>query len=170
MPAGVDFRTRPFHMTTIGDSGRNIGSSVYWKLYAIENLLRVIIHSVLTAQIGPHWWSLVADPKLQGNVQRIEQDYARKPRHSPPGRHYIYYVFLRDLNRIVLASINHFRPIIPDIDQWLSRLENIRLPRNIVGHMNWPNAFDRQMIDQTYLQMKTLFREFSRSGPPIIIP
>jgi hypothetical protein len=39
----------------------HIGSKLYWELYAIENTLRVVVNSVLTLQIGTHWWSVAVD-------------------------------------------------------------------------------------------------------------
>jgi hypothetical protein len=170
MPAALDFRTLPFHATRVSDSGRYIGNSIYWKLYAIENLVRVIVHSVLTAQIALDWWSVAVDPKLQGTVLRIRRDYSRAPWHTSPGTHDIYYVFLKDLNLIIQANIHLFRPLIPDIDRWVGLLEQLRLPRNVVGHVNWLNATDKSQIDTTYVEAKALIRRFSRAGNSIIIP
>ena len=33
------------------------------------------------------------------------------------------------------ANSNQFLPVIPDVDQWITRIEGIRLSRNLVGHM-----------------------------------
>jgi len=170
MPTSVDFRTLPFEPRKVSDSGRYIGQSTYWKLYAIENLFRVVIHSVLLAQMGPNWWALVVDGKTNDTVQSIKKDYAKQPGSTTPGSHDIYYLFLRDLNKIITSQSNLFRPLVPDIDQWIIKLEQIRLPRNIVGHMNWPSATDRRRIDNTYKEAKILIRRFSTSGTNVVIP
>lgn len=54
------------------------------------------------------------------------------------------------------ANSNLFLPLIPDIDQWMARIEQIRLPRNVVAHMNWPSQTDRQRIDVFYNDVRSL--------------
>jgi hypothetical protein len=143
MPAAVDYRTLPFHATRVSDSGRYIGNSIYWKLYAIENIVRVIVHSVLTVQIKSNWWSVAVAPELQRTVLRVRKDYSKQPQHTSPGTHDIYYVFLKDLTLIIQTNIHLFRPLIPDIDRWVLLLEELRLPRNVIGHVNWLGAADK---------------------------
>ncbi|MGO9573964.1 MAG: hypothetical protein ACLPTQ_06490, partial [Terriglobales bacterium] len=142
----------------------------YWKLYAVENTLRVVINSVLSAQINPNWWPTAADPRLISNVARFRAQYTAKPRHASPGGHDIYLVFLSDLNQIIRINSHQFRPLIPDIDRWIARLEGIRLPRNLVGHMNFPNHYDRQRIDNTYDKLPALLSRLRNRGIPILIP
>ena len=157
MPAASDFRSgSALDLSRVDTSGRNIGRNVYWKLYAIENVIRVIIHSILSVQIAPNWWSLAASSSMQRKVQRFRSTYTSSPWHSSPGTHDIYYLDLADLNEIMRANSNLFLPVIRDIDQWMARIEQIRLPRNIVAHMNWPNATDRQRIDVFYNDVRSL--------------
>lgn len=170
MPIAVDYRTLPFHITSIGDSGKYIGRSTYWKLYAIENLTRILVHSVLSVQISPAWWAIAIDPDTNRQVQNTKKNYAKQPWHSSPGGHDIYHLFLPDLRKIISIHSHLFRPIIPDIDTWILRIEDIRLPRNIVGHMNWLHVADKRQIDSTYSDMKALIRRLSRSGMVITIP
>jgi hypothetical protein len=139
-------------------------------LYAIENLFRIIVHSVLTVQIHPNWWSYVISNYKDGKVQAIKQDYANQPGSTLPGSHDIYYLFLSDLTKIISDHSHLFIVFIPDINQWIIKLEQVRLPRNIVGHMNWPSVVDRSRIDKTYRDTKSLIRRFSNSGINIIIP
>ncbi len=170
MSAPVDFRIVPFSALSIDSSGKDIGKRVYWKLYAIENLVRVIIHSVLSAQIGSNWWGTAVDSTIQKEVQRFKSAYAKKPWHSSPGVHDIYFTHLSDLNEIIRANSNLFFPAIHDIDQWMARIEQIRLPRNIVGHMNWPSSTDRQRINVLYSDIHALIDHLSRSGFTLAIP
>jgi hypothetical protein len=151
-------------------AGRNIGTRVYWKLYAIENLIRVVVHSVLTVQAGTGWWNIAVDPDLRKRVEDRKKEYAKRPWHSKPGRHEVYYTFLTDLVKIIAANSNLFLPIIKDIDQWIARLEQVRLPRNIVGHMNWPSAIDRQRIDVCHADLQHLVKQLADSGTNLIIP
>lgn len=162
MPAIRDFRAAPgFDLGRVNTAGRDVGRRVYWKLYAIENVARVIVHSVLSAQIGSAWWTTAADPGLQKKAQGFRSRYTSKPWHSSPGSHDIYYVDLSDLNEIIRANSHLFLPIIPDIDQWMARIEQVRLPRNIVAHMNWPNDTDRKRIDVLFDDLRALSSSLS---------
>ncbi|CAG1013514.1 hypothetical protein ANRL4_04956 [Anaerolineae bacterium] len=170
MPVPVDFRTLPFSINRVSDSGKYIGRTVYWRLYAIENSFRVIIHSILTVQINANWWTYVINPQKNSEIQKAKNRYLSQPGSTLPGSHDIYYLYLSDLSKIISAQRNLFVPIIPDIDRWIIKLEQIHLPRNIVGHMNWPNAADRIKIDRTYKEVRILLRDLSNSGFYIIIP
>jgi len=170
MPTVSDFRSYAFDHVRVDAAGRNIGGRVYWKLYAIENLVRVVVHSVLTAQAGVGWWSVAVDPGLRQRVTNRMNDYASRPWHSTPGRHDIYYTFLSDLSKIIAANSHLFKPIIADIDQWIARLEQVRIPRNIVGHMNWPSQIDRQRIDVCYADLQQLVRHLANQGFALSVP
>src|SRR5262245_40067414 len=133
MPAVRDFRGHGFDQVRLDAAGKNIGRRVYWRLYAIENLVRVVIHSVLTVQspAGAKWWTVAVDPDLSRKVEKRMRDYAKTPWYSQPGRHEVYYTFLPDLVKIMTANSHLFEPIMQDIDEWIARLELIRVPRNI---------------------------------------
>lgn len=165
-----DFRTQAFGAAKIRRCGRYIAQRSYWKLYAIENTLRVVITSVLSVQLPPNWWAVAVDPRVAQNAVRYRSQYASKPRHASPGRHDIYLVFLTDLTQIIRIHSNQFRPVIPDVDRWITRLEAIRLPRNLVGHMNFPNHYDRERINNAYNQLPTLLSRLRRKNIPIVIP
>jgi|SRR5579859_6245542 len=90
MPAVRDFRSYPYKPVRIDRCGRNIGSKVYWKLYAIENTMRVVIHSILTVQVGPNWWGVAVDPKTVTKATRFRSSYANKPKNANPGTSDIY--------------------------------------------------------------------------------
>jgi hypothetical protein len=174
IPLTSDFRTYAFDASRIDASGKDVGRRVYWKLYAIENVLRVIVHSVLVVQVGPKWWTVAVDPTIQNKIQNLMGDYAKRPWHSTPGKHEIYYTFLGDLNRILTANSHLFQPLIPDIDQWIARIEQVRFPRNIVGHMNWLTPTDRTRIDVFFADVQHLVThisaQLSSSGHSLSIP
>lgn len=165
-----DFRRLNFTRSRVAASGRYISRQSYWKLYSIENTLRVVINSVLSAQIAPNWWLLAADPRVINNAVRFRAQYTAKPRHASPGAHDIYLVFLSDLTQMIRIHSHHFRPVIPEIDQWIANLEGIRLPRNLVGHMNFPNHYDRERIDRTYKKLPTLLARLRSKSIPIVTP
>ncbi len=172
MPVVRDFRNYSFKPARIDRCGRNIGSRVYWKLYAIENTIRVVIHSVLSVQspFGPNWWGGAVDQRIQAKAQKFRGSYAAKPKNALPGIHDIHLVFLSDLTEIIRANSNLFTPVVPTTDQWIATLEGIRVPRNLVGHMNFPNAFDRTTIDNAYQQLPSLLSHLAANNVPIDIP
>jgi hypothetical protein len=53
--ATVDFRTLAWDRAKLNSSGKDVGRKTYWRLFAIENLVRVLVNSVLSVQIGPNW-------------------------------------------------------------------------------------------------------------------
>src|ERR1700730_11432431 len=108
MPSTSDFRSYAFDPRRVDAAGKNIGQKVYWELYAIENLVRVMVHSILTAQVGVNWWAVAVDPGIQRDVKRRRSDYTTRPWHSTPGKHDVYYAFLSDLNKIITANSHLF--------------------------------------------------------------
>lgn len=169
--AAADFRTYAFDVNRVKAAGKDVGGKVYPKLYAIENLVRIIVHSVLTVQIGQQWWTVAADPALQKEVTKLQQSYSNKPWHSAPGHHEVYYVYLSDLTKILTTHSGHFVVHIPDIALWTARLEQIRVPRNIVGHMNWLTATDRQRIDVCHSDIEQLVQQLAAAKKvPLLVP
>ncbi len=165
-----DFRAQPLALKAISECGRYTARTSYWRLYAIENILRIITHSILSIQISPNWWSVAVSSTTDCKVQNIKADYHRQPHRSNPGTHNIYYLFLPDLTKIVAVHAGLFLPIVPDIDTWIARLEAIRLPRNIVGHMNWLNSSERTDIDSLYKDIRRLHQRLQKAGVNLIIP
>ena len=165
-----DFRNFAFQPARLTRCGRNIGAEVYWKLYVIENTIRIVVHSVLSVQIDPNWWTVAVDPKIVGNAQRFRKSYIAKPQNASPGMHDIHLVFLSDLTEIIRANSHLISPVVPTTNQWIITLEGIRLPRNLVGHMNFPNTFDRNAIDAAYGQLPALLRHLAAFPIPISIP
>lgn len=165
----ADFRSLAYGAGRVEASGRDVGRNVYWRLFAIENNLRVLINSVLQGQIGSSWWTVAVDPKIRKEAEEGRKRYAKRPWHGSPGKHDIYYTTLWQLNEIVRANGNLFIPVIPDIDQWIARIEQIRLPRNVVGHMNWLAVTDRKRVDIVHSDLRALIESLEASLP-IVIP
>jgi hypothetical protein len=170
MPLVRDFRIYRYHASRIVRCGQFIGRGWYWKLYVLENTLRMFIHSSLSAQISPQWWDIAVDPQIRKNAERLRHQYAKKLQHTLPGLHDVYYVFLSDLNRIISANSNLLSPVAPDIDQWIAKIEEVRIPRNLVGHMNFPDERDRKRIDLIHSQAGMLISYLEARQLPIQIP
>jgi hypothetical protein len=147
-----------------------VGTKLYWKLYAIENTLRIVVNSVLTLQLGPGWWNVAVDPDVVSKASRFRAHYAARPRNANPGIADIYLIFLSDLTEILRANSHQFLPVISDTNNWIAALEAVRVPRNLVGHMNFPNAFDKAAIDSTYAQLPSLIGQLRTNGVSILIP
>ena len=161
--AGIqDFRNSPFARPRVEACGRFLGHRSYWKLYSIENYVRVILHSVLSLQIGPTWLDTSLDQKTKARVQQLKKDHLRRTVHTSPGRHDIYYLYLSDLTRIMAASRHLIAPVISDIDSWIVKMENVRIPRNLVGHMNFPNLSDRDRTDALHRELTALMQRLER--------
>lgn len=166
----VSFRDQPFGLLPVCTAGRFLGRRLYWKLFAVENTVRAIIFTILNIELGPNWWIIVTNRRLRDKVDYIKNDYHGRPVHNQPGPHDIYYIFLSDLTKIIFENSEQFRPYIPDIDDLVVQLENIRLPRNLVSHMNWPNLADLNFIEGTYQNLRRLVRLLEARGIVIQIP
>lgn len=158
-----DFRRFPFARPRVDGCGRYIGHQSYWKLYAIENYLRVILHSVLYAQIAPSWWDTSVDPNTKRRVEETKKDYLKSGVHTSPGSHDIYYLYLSDLTKIMAATRNLVVAVVSDVDSWIAKIESVRIPRNLVGHMNFPNAADRNRIDVLHRELGLLVQRLERN-------
>ena len=171
MMGGVsDFRSKRFPTAGIDSCGKYVAQNTYWKLYAIENLFRIVIHSVLTVQHSATWWTGAVDPKIQKRSENYRQRYSTRPWHTQPGTHDIYYTHLSDLAEIIRANSHLFEPLVADVDQWIVKIDQILLPRNIVGHMNFPNAVDRQRIDILYSDCQVLVGHLRQQNLTLAIP
>jgi len=171
MPKILDFRqSTVFRLKGIDESGKNIGKTAYWKLYAIENIFRIIIHSVLSVQLNSSWWVIAADQNIQNKAQRFKNNYSSRPWHTAPGNHDIYYIDLCDIGEIIRANSHLFAPVIPDIDQWIGKIEAIRLPRNIIAHMNFPGKTDQQRIGIFYNDVVALAVSLQTNHFTFLIP
>ena len=170
MPVVRDFRPHSFQARRVDRCGKNIGGELYWKLYALENTIRVVINSVLLVQIGQQWWMTAVAPDVRREAQRRRNRAEARPQHANPGNHDVYLVGLFELIEILRANSHLFLPVIPEIDQWLVTLERVRPSRNLVGHMNFPNAYDRNSIDGAYNQLPNLVARLGGQNIPIAIP
>jgi hypothetical protein len=128
------------------------------------------VNSVLSRQIGQQWWATAVTPNVIAKARNRRARYAAKPKHANPGTHDIYLVDLFDLTEILRINSHLFLPIIPETNQLIVALESMRLSRNIIGHMNFPNAYDRSTVDTVYTQLPTILVRLSAGNVPISIP
>ena len=160
----ADFRKKQFAVKHVQQAGQYVGRTSYSELYLIENSLRVLIHSVLHAQVGSDWWTRAVAQPIRNDVERFKKQYVARPWHTKPGAHDIYYTQLKHLSEIIRSNRNHFDPLIADVDQWIAEIERIRLPRNIVGHMNYPSPNDRKRLQVFHADCLALVEKLRTSG------
>lgn len=170
MPVVRDFRNSAYSLIRIERCGRYVGRQSYSRLYAIENLLRVFIHSVLSVQINAHWWGVGVAPKVQRDASKRRIDYAKKSHHTSPGVHDIHYVYLSTLSNILRTNSHLIQPVVPDIAQWIVKIEGVLTPRNLIGHMNFPGQPDRQRIENLHREIPVLIQHLQQAGIAVQVP
>ena len=170
MPIVRDFRNATFSPARIDRCGRYVGKTLYWKLYSIENTVRVVINSILTLQLGNNWWKLAVNPRIVSKAASIRASYVARPRNAHPGAQDIHLIFLTDLTNILRDNSHQFLPVVTDTNNWIATLEAIRVPRNLVGHMNFPNAYDKAAIDLAYSRLPSLMSQLTTNRVPVLIP
>jgi len=164
MPRVIDFRKIPNPTSNnIDNSGKYIGKNNYWKLYSVENMFRVIVHSVLSVQISSDWWDTATDELVRKKAKKYKEKYLIRPWYTNQGSHDIYYIDLFDLEEIMRVNLHLFDVIIEDADQWIVKIEGVRLPRNIIAHMNFPSSNDANRIDVLYNDTINLFKYIQKN-------
>ncbi len=144
-------------------TARSVANGPYSKLYAAENIVRVVVHSVLLAQVGSDWWLKATNSDLQKQAARFAGRFAGNPWYGNQGTHPIYYAFLGDLADIMRDTSGLFIPLLPDVDQWIARIDQAEMPRNVIGHMNFPSAIDRKRIDVFHHDVRGLATKLQAS-------
>ncbi len=166
----TDFRAYAFDAVRLRRTARYVGNNSYRMLYESENIIRVVVNSVLLVQIGPDWWGQAVDQRIREQADRFRQRYMSRPWHTPQGDHGIYYVFLADLAEILRANSGLFLAFVPDIDQWIAKIESINLPRNVVGHMNFLTPNDRTRIALFQDDVAHLPGLLQTAAVPVVVP
>jgi len=172
MPPPADFRQVGHSFPPIQQCGRYNGRISYWRLFAIENVIRIIAHTLLITQYPREWVSSTISKDKYAYLEHRKASYRSQPAGSTPGPHDVYYLSLSDLTKIVANHADLFRLTMPyvDVDSWIARLERVHLPRNLVAHMNWPNDNDRAEIERLYRETRSLHRLLQRNGFPFQVP
>ena len=166
----TDFRRCNPDKSRVRICGVFSGELLYPKLYFIENVTRIVVHSVLTLQLPPPWFAVAVDQDTANRVQVVRADYAANPRNASAGPHDVYYLFLPKLTGIIRTHFAYFQQAIPSADDWVDSLDAVRLPRNLVGHMNWPNSYDRAAIKRAHAETKKSLRHLQQSVVPVLVP
>ena len=177
MPAAVeDFRKFSYSTARLYASGKYLGKNTYWKIYFLENVLRLIIHTVLAAQYykDKEWWEDLAGEGAKNSYKRNRKRYLTQDAKlfSIPGKHPLYYIDIKDLNEIIRANRPLFAPVVSDklLDSLIVKIEEIRIPRNIVAHMNFPTKTDKNRIDLFFDDLNIIVEIVLEKTKKILIP
>lgn len=165
-----DFRIDDdFARAKVNRSGRIVGRTIYWKLYSIENLLRVLIDSTLSvAYPEPRWWMFVLSRKQLGEIESRRQEHKILPWSSTRGNHALYYLNLSELGGIILATEPYMSSVIEDTDALIRGIATIRQPRNVVAHMSFPSEDDKSHIDDLHSQVVSLIKTVEKKSKIIL--
>jgi hypothetical protein len=144
-----DYRAFPYNERTLLSYGNILGRQYYWKIYASENILRLIIHSILSVQINGEWWKGAVDPDIIKEATKVRNKYNNMYANKIP-KHDIYCIYLPMLERILADNYPKFEYYLPQIDELIISLNSVIIPRNLLGHMNTLDNIDRGKIGELY--------------------
>lgn len=150
--AVASFRDASFNLVVLRSYAGVMGKNYYTKLYISENILRAVIHSVLSVQVGRDWWNQVVDKGIHGTANVVRNRYMTAPTPRSPGRHDIYCVYLSNLGKILFDAKGYFYHLFPQIERVVISVERVLLPRNLIGHMHVLTANDKRSITRLYNQ------------------
>lgn len=145
-----DFRLASFDEKALLSYGKVLGRNYYWKVFASENILRIVINSVLSVQVDADWWLKVVDHDIVCDAKDVRQNYLSAIPSRDPGRHGIYCTYLSRLERILFKNRGSFIYYLPNVDDLIVSLNAVLLPRNLMGHMNHLTESDRRKIGELY--------------------
>lgn len=167
----TDFRRyAAYQRKRVSDTGKSVGRDSYWRLFAAENTLRILLNSVLLVEVGPDWWTQTVAPPMQARASRIAAANAAPSRFLRAGPHGLYFLFLPDLAEVMRANAHLLFRLIPDVDGWVERIEGVRRSRNAVAHMNRPTSPQRTRIARFYRDVLALEAQVSASGINLRVP
>jgi hypothetical protein len=146
----TDYRNYSFDKRTLLSYGKVLGRHYYWKIYSSENLLRLIIHSVLSVQINDEWWNSAVDPDIVTEAIRVRNKYLKNGYTNKIPKHDIYCIYLPMLERILSDNHDKFLYLLPQIYELIETLNSVIIPRNLLGHMNTLDNIDRGEIGDLY--------------------
>jgi hypothetical protein len=92
-----------------------IGEEAFPQIVVLENSIRALIEQMLSA-IRTDWWTTLAPPLVQKNVQRTMEKEKKYPYREKRGSRPLMYCNFADLKEIVVANGPTFRDVIVDLE------------------------------------------------------
>ena len=112
-------------------------ADAYPDMYFYENLVRHTAMTILEKQHGKDWWNKpnVVSKQIKERVEGRKKLEGENRWHSRRGNHNIFYTNFGDLHNIISNNINHFKPVLGDLEIGAD-LRRLELSRNIIAHNN----------------------------------
>jgi Swt1-like HEPN len=117
-----------------------------------------VITRVLSAKHGKDWWKTCAPPKVQTRVADRRAKEADTPWHGKRGTDDIYYSDFSNLGDIITKNWTEFAPIFVK-QSWITKLEELEAPRNIVAHNNPLSKQEETRVDLYFNDWIALLNE-----------
>lgn len=133
-------------------------ATVYPKVYIFENSIRNVITRVLSAKHGKDWWKKCTPSKVQTRVADRRAKEADTPWHGKRGTDDIYYSDFSNLGDIITKNWTEFAPIFVK-QSWITKLEELEAPRNIVAHNNPLSKQEETRVDLYFNDWIALLNE-----------
>ena len=148
-------RTYPLVSERLGAAGRNLGSEVYPRLFLLENSIRCLISRRLSKSAS-NWWDTLVPRAVQENVSRTMKREKRCPYRRPRGSSELSYANFSDLRDIILANGAHFRDVIPDMEWFKVKMDEVYMARNSLAHCV-------SLSNEDILRITVFFGDWKRS-------
>lgn len=159
-----DFRKFSFDERPLLSYGKVLGRHYYWKIYASENILRLMIHSVLSVQMDNEWWETAVDDNIKREAARVRTRYVSGGFSKKIPAHNIYCVYLPMIEKILFDNHKRFLVFFTEIEieNLIISLNAVINPRNLLGHMNTLDTSDRAKIGELYNICKRYIKKLSQ--------
>lgn len=146
-----DFRNKPYNLNSIVFSGKYSGNRFYYKLFIIENLIRIILHTILTNESPStsNWWN------------DCVPNYLKKPWHRRSPHHGVYHLFLKDLIDILRRNRPLIEPHVSNFNELILEIELFNNARRKIAHTKYLNADDLDKLDNLYSRTKSLIKKIN---------
>ena len=139
----IDFKFPP----DIADKGNEM-TWCYFKLYCLENFLRLFTENVAINNLGIKYWELL---KIKKEI--LEKIKSRKEKEeqnrwlSLRGNSNIFYMDFDDIRRLIISNWNLFATYFPDQPWITQRLTDLYKIRNLIAHNSYIDRNDQKTLD-----------------------
>ncbi|BCX03855.1 MAG: hypothetical protein KatS3mg053_1793 [Candidatus Roseilinea sp.] len=110
-----------------------LGEEAYPQIVVLENSIRALIEQRLSA-ISANWWTDLVPASVRTSVQRTIDKEKRYPYREKRGQNPLVYCNFADLKEIVTANHSEFRDVIPDLEWFKTKMDEVYMARNNLAH------------------------------------
>ncbi len=111
-------------------------AGVYPVIYVFENSVRNLSMHVLEKEYGSDGWVEHVSSPIRKKVKQRKDQEERKRWHGARNAHEIFYTDMGDLEKIITANWEVFKPILEDQAWVRTHLSSIEPSRNVIAHNN----------------------------------